>query len=208
MAESAAASVAPTWAFATDGPRGITMPNSRRICGQITLPGAQPLTAQTMQRLQLLLLKGLDRYCANLRAACRFDQSGRIGPVGLAASDVRLHVVRGQKPHGMTLGDQAPRPVVGTAAGFHDHLTRCTVNEEPREARAVQPVPLNNAPLGIGHGELEDVLCQINRDSRRVHAWTPSGKASAVNAISAWHIDAVLPSRTSPSQHGGGRCDA
>src|SRR5438046_10716850 len=122
MAESAAASVAPTWAFATDGPRGITMPNSRRICGQITLPGSQPLTAQTMQRLQLLLLKGLDRYCANLRAACRFDQSGRIGPVGLAASDVRLHVVRGAwSPRVIPCGF-CPRPVVGTAAGFHDHL--------------------------------------------------------------------------------------
>jgi hypothetical protein len=94
--------------------------------------------------------------------------------------------------------------VVSTTAGFHDHLARCTLNKEAREARAVQPVSLNDAPLNIGYGELENVLCQINRDSRRVHAWTPSGKASAVNAISAWHIDAVLPSRRSPSQHWSG----
>jgi hypothetical protein len=65
--------------------------------------------------------------------------------------------------------------VVSAAAGFHDHLARRTVHKEPREARTVQSVPLNDAPLGIGYGELENVLCQINRDSRRVHAWTPSG---------------------------------
>jgi hypothetical protein len=144
--------------------------------GEVALPGTQPLASQTMQRLQLLLLEALDRYLTNLRAACGFDQCGGIGSIGLAASDVRLHVMRGQKPHRVTLADEAPRPVVSTAAGFHNHLARWTVHKEPDEPRTVQSVPLDNTPLTVGYGEFENVLCQFNRDSRRVHAWTPSGK--------------------------------
>ncbi len=45
------------------------MPNSRRIPRsvlEVALSGAHPLASQSMQRLQLLLLEGLDRYGANL----------------------------------------------------------------------------------------------------------------------------------------------
>src|SRR5579863_10699210 len=97
-----------------------------------------------MERLQLLLLDGFDRYFANARAARSFDQGGRISAIGLTAPDVRLHVVRGQQPHAVALGKDPPRPVVSTTAGFHDDLARRTVNKEASESRTAQPVPLND----------------------------------------------------------------
>src|SRR5215468_7997227 len=95
-------------------------------------------------------------------------------------------------------------PVVRTAAGLHQHAARRTMHKERRKPSPIEPEPLPDLALGIGHGELEDVLCQINSNGRRVHRRTPSGRALAVYANSAWHIDAVLPSRRSPSHHWGG----
>jgi hypothetical protein len=40
-----------------------------------------------MERLQLLLLDGFDRYFANPRAARGVDQGGGIGAIGLVAPD-------------------------------------------------------------------------------------------------------------------------
>ena len=62
-------------------------------------------------------------------------------------------------------------------------------------------MPLDNAPIGIGHRELEDVLCQIHCDSRSIHLGLLLVRCSLNHTDSAWHIDAVLPSRRSPSQH-------
>jgi hypothetical protein len=63
------------------------------------------------------------------------------------------------------------------------------VHEEPIEAGSVQALPLDNMPAAIGQGNLEDVLCKINTDSRSIHGGLLLlGLADALHP--AWHIDA------------------
>ena len=85
-------------AFASES-EGIMMPNSRRIPrqrGEVALPVLSHWLRRSVQRLQRLLLEALDRYLTNLRAACGFRSRRPRRLDGHAATDVRLHVMRGR----------------------------------------------------------------------------------------------------------------
>jgi hypothetical protein len=73
-----------------------------------------------MQALQRLLVDGLDPDGLNIRAACGFEQGGGIGRIGLVAFDIGANVARRQQSNFDPECLQLPRPVVGTAARFHD----------------------------------------------------------------------------------------
>ena len=73
-------------------------------------------------------------------------------------------------------------PVVCAATSFHEDTARRALYEEARKPNSTKTLPINDLPRRTGYGELEEVLCRINRESRRVHQWTPSGRALAVIA--------------------------
>ena len=92
----------------------------------------------------------------------------------------------------MPLTTQPSRVMVGGATGLHDDAACRPVDEEPVETRAVQALPLDNMPTLIGEGDLEDILCKVNTDSRSIHGGRLLlGLADALHP--AWHIDAELP---------------
>jgi hypothetical protein len=73
-----------------------------------------------MQALQRLLFDGLDPDGLNIRAACGFEQGGGIGRIGLVTFDIGANVASRQQSNFDPEILYLPRPVVGTAAGFHD----------------------------------------------------------------------------------------
>jgi hypothetical protein len=78
---------------------------------------------------------------------------------------------------------------VSGAAGLHDDAAGHTVGKEPIESRAAQPLALDNMPAFISQGDLEDVLCKVDTDSRSIHGGLLLlGLADAPHP--AWHIDA------------------
>jgi hypothetical protein len=58
---------------------------------------------------------------------------------------------------------------VRAATSFHEDAAWCALHKEARKPNPIKSLPINYLSGGIGYGELEDILCQINRDSRRVH---------------------------------------
>jgi hypothetical protein len=89
----------------------------------------------------------------------------------------------------VSLTTQPPGVMVRRAAGLHDDATHRSVDEEAVETRAAQALSLDNMPALIGKRDLEDVLCQIDTDSRSIHGGLLLlGLADA--AHTAWHIDA------------------
>src|SRR5687767_7588011 len=79
--------------------------------------------------------------------------------------------------------------MMGGAAGFHNDATGGPVDEEAIETSAVQALPFDNMPTFIGQGDLEDVFCQVDTDSRSIHGGLLLlGLADASHP--AWHIDA------------------
>jgi hypothetical protein len=70
--------------------------------------------------LQRLLLDGFDPDGLNIRAACGFEQRSGIGRIGLVAFDIGANVTSRQQSNFDSESLYLPRPVVSTAAGFHD----------------------------------------------------------------------------------------
>jgi hypothetical protein len=93
------------------------------------------------------------------------------------------------------------RPVVRAAAGFHHDLARRKLNKEGEKFPAGKSLALRNAPVCIRDGELKDIFCQIDTNDRSIHVGLLLVRLSLKHhTCSAWHIDAVLPSRRSPFQ--------
>jgi hypothetical protein len=122
-----------------------------------------------MQGQHLLLLECLDRYRLDVGAAHGFYKSGCIGPVGLVGFDIGSHVLRRTQSRFVSASTDAPRPVVRAPVRLHDHAARSPVHKKRRKPGPVQALTLTDTPVRAGYRELENVLCQINRDSRRVH---------------------------------------
>jgi hypothetical protein len=104
----------------------------------------------------------LHAHRADLGAARRLDQGAGIGRIGLVALHIRAHIGRGQQAHLDAQPIEPARPVVGRAASFHDHQADAAVDEPALELGAGEAVLFDHAPGGIGHGELEDGLGQID----------------------------------------------
>lgn len=59
--------------------------------------------------------------------------------------------------------------MVGRAAGFHDDQRYIAIREPAFELAACQSMRLDDMPLAIGHGELEDVLGKIDGHGSSIH---------------------------------------
>ena len=116
-----------------------------------------------------LLLDALDLHWAQIAIASGFDECLGIGGVGFVAPDVGAHVLWRKQNDFDTSGAEGSRPVEGRAAGFHDDALDRAVVEKARELCAREAVTFDDAMIGIGERELEDVFCQIDGDGCRMH---------------------------------------
>ena len=132
--------------------------------------GGLAVLAHAMQGLDALLVGALDRHRRQARAAIGFEQAGGVGAIGLVAAHIGPHVVRGQQAHGVPQAAEAPPPVVGAAAGLHDDAQRRAILEQGGEAQARGHAQgLDRRALGVGVGELEHILCQVDGNGRSMH---------------------------------------
>jgi hypothetical protein len=69
----------------------------------------------------------------------------------------------------MTESRDVATPMVSATASFQDNVAEWALHKEPQELGPTQLPALGDTPVIAGDGDFEDVLCQINRDSRRVH---------------------------------------
>lgn len=132
-------------------------------------PGGHTCRTYPVQALQRLLLDRLNLDWHELRAPGRLDQGGRIGSVSLIALDVGPHIPGRQQLDLDTALLKQPTPVVGRSAGLHDHQAHAPVVKPAFKLAAGKPRTLHDAPVLIGHGQLEHTLCQIHRHSRSIH---------------------------------------
>jgi hypothetical protein len=131
--------------------------------------GCHPQRAGAVQALQCLLLDRFDAHRDDLGTAHRLEQGGGIGRIGLVALDVRTDVSRRQQLNLDAQSIEPARPVVGGATGLHDNPSDRSIDEPALELTAREAVALDDLPLVISDGELEDVLCQVNGDGRSIH---------------------------------------
>lgn len=122
-----------------------------------------------MQRLDALLLRGLDRHRRNAGAAISFQYPGHVVAVGLVAAHVGAHVPRRKQAHRVALALEAARPAVRTPAGLHQHPQRRPGLQRPDERPAREALALDDPALRIGEGQLEDFFCQIDGDGTSMH---------------------------------------
>ena len=122
-----------------------------------------------MQPLQRLLLDRLHEHRTNLSAAHRLEQRGRVGPIGLVATNVGAHILRRKQRDADATPLEPPPPVMRRRTGFHDHVRDAAGRKEALELHPGEPPPLGNTPGPIRHRDLEYALRQVNRHGCRVH---------------------------------------
>lgn len=96
----------------------------------------EPAGAQPVQRCKRLLRHGLDGHGADLLVAVGLEHALGVGAIGLVASHVGTHGVRGQQYRGVPEGLGAARPEVRRTAGFHDDCRGRKMRESERELLA------------------------------------------------------------------------
>ncbi len=114
-------------------------------------------------------------------AACSFEQCGGVGRVGLVAAHVGAHVACGQQRDLDAQTGEPACPVVGRAAGFHDHARHRAVGKPALELSARQTLRLDGAPLAVGHAQRKHGLGQIDADDHAGARLNRNGKARSIH---------------------------
>ena len=130
---------------------------------------AHPQAADAVQPLQGLLLDRFDAHRANVGCAGGFQQGSGIGRIGLVASHIGAHVLGRQQLDFDAQASEPARPVVGRAARLHDDQADIAIGKPALELGARQALGFDHAPGRIGHGQLEDGLCQIDGNGCSIH---------------------------------------
>ena len=167
--------------------------DSSGSCGHPARPEAME-TAQCLlvhglqrDRMDLLVSDGLRRALASARSVLlpvryrRTSWAGRSWTVWPSGADL-------------------PAPVMCRPACFHENDRGGRCAQPSHETRSREPVALPDATGLVGDGDLEDGLCHIDGDSRRVHV--DSSLSVGTRCLqAAWHYDAVKSRGRSPSHH-------
>ena len=90
------------------------------------------------------------------------------GAIGLVPGDVGPDAVWRQKDDGVSHPSEPPAPVVSRAARLEQDRGGTAFREEGYEAFARHAVAFPDPSGLIRHGDLEDVLGQVNGDGRRL----------------------------------------
>jgi hypothetical protein len=122
-----------------------------------------------------------------VRVPWRFQQSLRVGAIGLVARHVGSHSVRREQDRTVTEDLELARPVGGRAAGFQNDGRRLAIGEDSRKRGPWDPMALGDGPWVTGDGDPEDRLGDVDGDGSRMHRAPPSG---VMPAKATWHYDA------------------
>jgi hypothetical protein len=86
--------------------------------------GGLPLFAAPVEGEDRLLVAALDCHRLDAGGTERLQESVAVDPVSLVALSIQPNVAGGQQRDLKAQPDEVPRPVMGGAACFHDHLAR------------------------------------------------------------------------------------
>lgn len=100
----------------------------------------------------------------------RDPELGQVTPDGVFPRGPGLEA---SLPDAVAEGLELAPPVMGRAAGFHDHLGRLPFSEEAPVPGAAEAVTLVHPPGLVRDRDLEDRLCPIHPDLRSVHVGSP-----------------------------------
>ncbi len=120
-----------------------------------------------MRRKHCLLLR-FDRYKTHVRSLCRLADCFGIGCISLVALDVRPDKLRGNEAHGMSELGELATPVVRRPACFHANRARLNFREVRQYVCAPQLPTYDDMALRIYSMNLEQVLGQIQANSRAI----------------------------------------
>ncbi len=115
-----------------------------------------------------LLRQTLDRYGKDPLVAMGFQQGQAIGVIGLVAQTVAAGVLGGKKQDPVAQALEQSPPVVGRAAGFHQNGGGRAVGEEASHLATGHALALTDPARLVGNRNLEDRLCKIHGDGRRM----------------------------------------
>src|SRR5882724_4854683 len=95
-----------------------------------------PTLAHAMQGLHIQLLISLDRHKAHRRPCDSLSDRLGIDIVALVCLHVRLHILRWNQPHFMSLFPQSSAKKMRTSAGFHANQPDVYVGGEAQQLHA------------------------------------------------------------------------
>src|SRR5210317_2189477 len=133
-----------------------------------------------MDRLDVLLLDGLERHEPHVRARdCLADRFSIVAVILVALDerlDERLDELRGDQSDVVAIGLQLPCPVVRARTGLHaNNAARLGgFQQHLQPLLATQPAPPYGLAVAINTVQLENVFGQINSNIAKLHEWTPS----------------------------------
>ena len=122
-----------------------------------------------MKTLQGLLLDRLHAHGAHIGSTGSFEQSRRAGGIGLVPAHMGSYMLSGQQANFDAQAIRPPSPVVGRSAGFHDDQGDRPVGKPALELSAGEALGFNNAPMLIGHCNLENGFGQIDGHGSSIH---------------------------------------
>jgi hypothetical protein len=121
-----------------------------------------------MDRLQIELLHRLERHEPHGRPLDGFANRFGIQQIILLRLDERLHVLRRDQSHVVSLRGQNPSEVVRATAGFHPHETGRKVRQRSNQLRPRALSPNDNPAARIKPDEVNAVLADVNADRRNL----------------------------------------
>src|SRR4029453_11970429 len=93
-----------------------------------------------------------------------------VGAIRFVSTYVGANVLRRQQSSDQAAPLTVPAPMMRRAAGLHDDFgAGRALIQESLEVASGQSTAIDNSTRRIGAHDFEDVLCEINRDGRRMH---------------------------------------
>ena len=130
----------------------------------------EPCRTQAMKGGKGLLGNGLDRDGSDRLVSMRFEQALGVGLVGLVATHVGLDLAGRQQEDLVAAALDFPCPEVSTTTGLEQDKSRLVPGKEAQKLGAAETVGFGHLAGVAGNRHLEHVLCQIDRDRRRLHS--------------------------------------
>ena len=128
-----------------------------------------PALADPVDRLDVLLIHGLHRHEAHVRAGHRLADRLGVTRVVLVGLHVRFDELGRDQSHGVPEFLEFTGPVMETRARLQADQARREVSDGLPKLRARHPFREGHLPVPIHAMELEHVLCQVDTQCCNVH---------------------------------------
>src|SRR5216684_7940814 len=158
-----------------------------------------PSLAHAMQGLQIQLVIGLDRHKAHGRPCDSLRDRLSIDVVALVRFHVRLHILRRNQPHFVSLFSQCPAKKMRTPTGFHANQLDVHVRCEAQQLYARELLSYHHLAAQVKPDQMKNCLAKINADRVQFHGTPPpqashtstSGSSKAADHFINWPTTAL-----------------